>query len=341
MSMPNCLEPIGLVSGALAKQCVARGQARWLAGGPFAFTGLMRHVRGGACEPVALEAADAEALARLAAKRPDFGGLSLDRPRLMGIVNVTPDSFSDGGESSRADEAIARGLAWAEAGADIIDVGGESTRPGAEPVDAAEERRRVLPVVRALAAAKIRVSIDTRHAEVMQAALDAGAAIINDVSGLAGDPGSLRVAVEAKVPVVLMHMRGEPRTMQAAAQYEDVVLDVHDELAARVAACLAAGIAPANIAIDPGIGFAKTAEQNLPLIAHLAVFHGLGLPILVGVSRKGFIGRLSGVAEPKERGPGSLAAGLACLARGAQLLRVHDVAATAQAVKVWRGLVEA
>jgi dihydropteroate synthase len=267
--------------------------------------------------------------------------LSLDRPRLMGIVNVTPDSFSDGGDALRADVAIARGLRWAEDGADIVDVGGESTRPGAEPIDEAEERRRVLPVVRGLAAEKIKVSIDSRHASVMRAALDAGASIINDVTGLAGDPESLAVALESGAPIVLMHMRGEPRTMQSQAQYANVALDVHDELGRRVAACLAAGIEPRNIAIDPGIGFAKTPEQNLPLLAHLALFHDLGLPILVGVSRKGFIGRLSGIAEPKERGPGSLAAGLACLGKGAQLLRVHDVAATAQAIAVWRGLVEA
>ena len=199
----------------------------------------------------------------------------------------------------------------------------------------------MLPVVRALAAEKIRVSIDTRHASVMRAALDAGASIINDVTGLAGEPESIAVARESGAPIVLMHMRGEPRTMQQAANYQDVVLEVHDELAARVAACLEAGIAQHNIAVDPGIGFAKTPEQNLPLIAHLALFHDLGLPLLVGVSRKAFIGRLTGIAEPKERGPGSIAAGLACLDKGAQLLRVHDVAATAQAVKVWRGLVEA
>jgi dihydropteroate synthase len=332
------LEPIGLVSGAVARDLVAQGRARWLAGGPLAFTALLDHAAG---SPVDLAAADPALLDKLSRDRPEFAGLSLDRPRLMGIVNVTPDSFSDGGDALHADVAIARGLRWAEDGADIVDVGGESTRPGAEPIDAAEERRRVLPVVRGLAAEKIKVSIDTRHASVMRAALDAGAAIINDVTGLAGDPESLGVALDSAAPIVLMHMRGEPRTMQAQAQYGNVALDVHDELAARVTACLEAGIEPRNIVIDPGIGFAKTPEQNLPLLAHLALFHDLGLPILVGVSRKGFIGRLSGMAEPKERGPGSLAAGLACLAKGAQLLRVHEVAATAQAVAVWHGLITA
>jgi dihydropteroate synthase len=335
------LEPIGLVSGGSARDLVASGRACWLAGGAFAFTSVLRHRRGAPSELLALDAVPSDALARLSAPRPAFAGLSLDRPRLMGIVNVTPDSFSDGGDAYRVEAAIARGMSLAAAGADIIDVGGESTRPGAAPVDPQEEKRRVLPVVRALARDGLTVSIDTRHAQVMEAALDEGAAIINDVTGLAGDPRSLAVAADRRAPVVLMHMRGEPRTMQEQARYENLLLDINDELASRVARCLAAGIVAENICIDPGIGFAKTMEQNLPVIAHLALLHGIGLPILAGVSRKGFIGRLSGVTEPKERGPGSIAAGLACLDKGVQLLRVHDVAATAQAVAVWRGLVEA
>jgi dihydropteroate synthase len=341
MSANSPLEPIGLISGTLADVAVAQGHARRLADGLLAFAGLLSHGRDRTERILAIEDAPPDAVSRLSDPRPAFAGLSLDRPHLMGIVNVTPDSFSDGGDAYRAEAAIARGLSLAEEGADIIDVGGESTRPGAAPVAPQEEIGRILPVVRALARQGLKVSIDTRHAVVMRAALDAGAAIINDVTGLSGDPDSLAIAAASKAPVVLMHMRGQPRTMQEEARYAHLLLDVHDELAARVAACLDAGILAENICIDPGIGFAKTQAQNAPLIAHLALLHSMGLPILAGVSRKGFIGLLSGVTDPKARMPGSIAAGLACLDKGVQILRVHDVAATAQAVAVWRGLAEA
>ncbi len=277
-------------------------------------------------------------LAALTRARPPFAGLALDRPRIMGVVNVTPDSFSDGGDAFQEGDAIARGLALLEAGADILDVGGESTRPGADPVTPEEEERRVLPVIRALARKGALVSIDTRHARVMRAALDAGARIVNDVTGLAGDPDSLRVAAEAGAPVVLMHMQGDPRTMQANPVYHDAALDVLDWLAARVAACQDAGIAAERIAVDPGVGFGKTVDHNLHILAHTGLLHTLGCAVLVGVSRKSFIGKLTRGEPPKSRLAGSLAAGLEALNQGAQILRVHDVAETVQARAVWEGL---
>jgi len=277
-------------------------------------------------------------LAALTAPRAPLAGLALDWPRLMGIVNVTPDSFSDGGEVFDTGRAVARGLAQREAGADILDVGGESTRPGAEPVPVEEELRRVLPVVRGLAAAGAVVSIDTRRARVMAAALEAGAAIVNDVTALAGDPDSLPLVASAAVPAVLMHMRGEPRTMQQAPHYQDAPLDVHDFLAARVAACVEAGIDPDRLVVDPGIGFGKTVTHNLEILHRVAVCHDLGCAVLVGASRKRFIGVLGRNEPPGERVPGSLAAALAALDRGVQILRVHDVPETAQAVAVWQAL---
>lgn len=267
-----------------------------------------------------------------------FAGLALTRPLIMGIVNVTPDSFSDGGDRFDPAMAIAAGLAQRAAGADLVDIGGESTRPDAEPVSPGEEQRRVLPVVRGLAGEGIAVSIDTRHAETMAAALDAGARIVNDVTALTGEAASLPLVARRRAPVVLMHMRGDPQTMQKAAHYEDVVAEVRDYLAARAAACEAAGIARADICLDPGIGFGKTLKHNLALLAGLRELAALGYPLLIGVSRKSFIGRLSGGAAPKERTPGSIAAALAAVTRGAAMLRVHDVAETAQALTVWRAI---
>ncbi|MEO3434210.1 dihydropteroate synthase [Inquilinus sp. CAU 1745] len=266
---------------------------------------------------------------------PLLPGLPADRPLIMGIVNVTPDSFSDGGDFAAPDRAIAHGRALLAAGADILDIGGESTRPGADPVSVGEEIARIAPVVRALAGEGAVVSIDTRHAAVMRAALNEGAAILNDVTALTGDPGSLALASESGAPVVLMHMLGDPRTMQADPRYDDVVRDVYDFLARRVAACEAAGIPRDRLIVDPGIGFGKTVAHNIELLRRLDAFHGLGCPILVGVSRKRFIGSISRDEPPKERVAGSLAAGLAALDRGARILRVHDVAETAQALAMW------
>ncbi len=290
-------------------------------------------------------AAEAEVLlARLSAPRPPFAGLEIGAPRggarIMGVVNVTPDSFSDGGDRFDAGRAVDDGLAMIEAGAAILDIGGESTRPGSAPVDADEELRRVVPVVRGLAEAGASVSIDSRRATVMAAALDAGARIINDVTALAGDPDSLALAAERGVPVVLMHMQGEPGSMQAAPRYDDAALDIYDYLEGRVAACEAAGIARADIAVDPGIGFGKTVTHNLEVLDQMALYQSLGCAVVLGVSRKGFIGKLSRGAAPKARLPGSLAAALAGVARGVQILRVHDVAETSQAMALWRAIAD-
>ena len=330
--------------------------ARPLAGGPLHF-GRCELIRRDGARVIAREivapdelaarapdlAAEAAAwLDRLAAPRPAFAGLPMDRPQLMGVVNVTPDSFSDGGD--RFDpgfdpgRAVADGLAMAEAGAALIDVGGESTRPGADPVSLEEELRRTVPTVRALAAQGVVVSIDTRRARVMCEALAAGARVINDVTALAGDPESLAAAAGSEAAVVLMHMRGEPRTMQQAPRYDDAALDIFDYLAGRLEACEAAGIPRERIALDCGIGFGKTAAHNLEVLEQLALFHGLGCPLVLGVSRKSFIGKLSRGEPPKARLAGSLAAALAGLARGVQVFRVHDVAETHQAIAVWSAI---
>jgi dihydropteroate synthase len=244
----------------------------------------------------------------------------------MGIVNATPDSFSDGGEAFAPADAIARGLAQLEGGADIIDVGGESTRPGATPVSPEEEIRRILPVVSALVREGAIVSVDTRHAAVMAAALEAGARIINDVSALEGDPASLSVAAASGVDIVLMHMPGTPQTMRDHAQYADVVEDVFSYLERRIAVCAAAGIARARLAIDPGFGFGKMAADNERLLAGLGRFTELGCPILVGLSRKFGKGK-----PPKERLTESLEKALQAVALGANIVRVHDVAETVAA----------
>jgi len=253
----------------------------------------------------------------------------------MGVLNVTPDSFSDGGEHLDPGEAVAAGLRLAEKGADIIDVGGESTRPGALAVPAEVEQARVLPVIRALARHGLLVSVDTRNASTMAAALDAGAAVVNDVSGLSHDPRARAVVAERGCPVVLMHMRGEPGTMERLVVYDDVVSDVRRELAARVNAAEQAGVRRESIVLDPGISFAKRWEQNTTLLRGIPRLAELGFPILVGVSRKLFVRSLPGGDRPQDRFPGSLAAGLFAVAQGASILRVHDVAWTVQALRLW------
>jgi dihydropteroate synthase len=267
-----------------------------------------------------------------------WAGFRLDRPLVMGILNVTPDSFSDGGRFSGSAAAIAAGRALLAEGADILDVGGESTRPNAAIVPPAEEIARIVPVIRALAAEGAVVSADTRNAATMRAALDAGAAIINDVSALKHDAAAACVVAEAACPVVLMHMRGSPMTMNCQAHYADLVPDVLAELAAARDAALAAGIAPAAIALDPGLGFAKLGEQNLELLRATDRVAALGHPVVIGVSRKKFIGAFGGEPDAVRRLPGSLAAALFAVEKGAHILRVHDVAATVQALNTWRAL---
>ncbi|MGB0696669.1 MAG: dihydropteroate synthase [Rhodospirillaceae bacterium] len=276
-------------------------------------------------------------LANLCAARPGFAHAAPPARHpsvVMGILNVTPDSFSDGGDHFDPDIAITSGLTMLEAGAGILDIGGESTRPGADPVDPKVEIQRVVPVIQALAERGAVVSIDTRNAAVMTAALEAGARIINDITALTGDPAAISLAARAGVPVVLMHMQGEPQTMQANPRYGHAVLDVYDYLAERIAACRRAGIPPSQICIDPGIGFGKDLEHNLALMDYLALFHGLGTRVLLGASRKSYIGRIVPAGHPKQRLPGSLSAALAAQARGAQIIRVHDVTDTVQALSV-------
>lgn len=256
----------------------------------------------------------------------------------MGVVNVTPDSFSDGGQHATHVAAISHGKRLAAEGAGILDIGGESTRPGAAPVPVDEELRRVLPVVEALAAAGHCVSIDTRRARVMREAVAAGAQIINDVSALAGDPESLAVAAQSGAAVILMHMQGDPTTMQADPSYRDVVLEVAGYLGQRVAACRAAGIARERLCVDPGIGFGKSVAHNLALLRHLPRLRQAEVALLIGASRKSFIARLSHGEPAEQRVPGSIAVALHAAESGVDLLRVHDVAATIQALDVWREL---
>jgi dihydropteroate synthase len=266
----------------------------------------------------------------------------LDQPQVVGILNVTPDSFSDGGRHEDAAVAVEAGHAVSAAGAAIIDIGGESTRPGAKPLWEEDEAKRVLPVVEPLARAGTAISIDTRKSSVMEQALRAGAGLVNDVSALTFDERSAGVVAAAGCPVILMHHNGLPETMQQNPHYDrPVLIEVYDWLQARIAAAVAAGIDRSRIVVDPGIGFGKTVQHNLQLLNGLALLHGLGCPIMLGASRKRMIGALAGEAPADRRLAGSLALALKGADQGVQLLRVHDVPETVQALKVWRGLRDA
>ncbi|WND02892.1 dihydropteroate synthase [Temperatibacter marinus] len=262
--------------------------------------------------------------------------LSFLSPLIMGVLNVTPDSFSDGGDFIDPEHAIVRARRMIAEGADIIDIGGESTRPGAAPVWEGDEAERVIPVILALAKEGVPLSIDTRHSFVMEEALKAGATIINDVSALTYDPESLAVAAQSTAPVILMHSKGESKQQHI---YDDVVLDVYDYLAERREVCLQAGISKDRIILDPGIGFGKrVVEDNMALMNSLSLFHSLGSPVLLGASRKRFIGAVTGVEQAKDRMPGSLASALKAFEQGVQIVRVHDVSETKQALKLIQGL---
>lgn len=260
----------------------------------------------------------------------------LTRPLIMGIVNVTPDSFSDGGRLQNAQQAIAHALVLAEQGADILDVGGESTRPGAAAVSEDEELRRVLPVIEALAARGQAVSADTRKPRVMEAAIQAGAAMVNDVMALR-EPGALEAVANSSAAVCLMHMQGEPQSMQAAPHYADVVAEVREFLAQRIVACETAGIGRSRLMIDPGFGFGKTLAHNLVLLKNLGQLAELGVPVLAGMSRKSMLGALTGKPVDQREYAG-IAAHLAAVARGAAIVRVHDVAAMKDALIVWQAI---
>jgi dihydropteroate synthase len=267
--------------------------------------------------------------------------LRLDRPRIAGIINVTPDSFSDGGQHLATAAAIAHGLRLAEEGADLLDIGGESTRPGADAVSAADEIARVLPVVEALVRqTNLPISIDTSKPEVMHAAVAAGAGMINDVYALRRE-GALDAAAQLKVPVCLMHMQGEPRSMQNDPRYDDVVSEVRRFLTERIFACEMSGIDKKRIIADPGFGFGKTLEHNLALLRALDQFAALGVPLLAGLSRKSMIGTLTGHEKPADRAFGSAAAALVAVQKGAAIVRVHDVAVTRDVLAVWTGIASA
>lgn len=304
-----------------------------LAGGWARFDQVELLQRGAAPRLMPADEIPPEALDLLRRPRPNWGGLTLDQPRIMGIVNATPDSFSDGGSY----EPVTQGWRLMQDGADLLDIGGESTRPGAQTVSIPEEITRVTPVIKALSGT-VPISADTRKAEVALAAAEAGAVIINDVSGLDFDPQMAGAIAGTGLSLCLMHAQGVPETMQNDPRYGDVVLDVYDALAERIARAEAAGISRTQICVDPGIGFGKTVAHNLALLGRISLFHGLGVPILLGASRKSFIGHVAEEPETDQRLPGSLAVTLAAMAQGVQIHRVHDVAEHVQACALWRAV---
>jgi dihydropteroate synthase len=274
---------------------------------------------------------------KLTAPRAPIAGLDFTAPRLMGVLNVTPDSFSDGGQHNSPDRALEHARVMAKAGADMIDVGGESTRPGAALIPEDEEIARTAPVIAAITAElDVPISIDTRKTAVARAAHQAGVSLVNDVAGFTFTPDLAPFCAKAGLPVCIMHAQGTPEIMQCNPRYDHVALDVYDYLEARIDALTATGIARPQIIIDPGIGFGKTQAHNLTLLQNLSLFHGLGCPLLLGASRKRFIGDISGTPTPKDRVAGSIAVALAGVAQGVQMLRVHDVEETMAALKLWR-----
>ncbi|MEL6689138.1 MAG: dihydropteroate synthase [Pseudomonadota bacterium] len=309
-----------------------RGEGLPLAGGWLNFREIEEITREGS-RRIPADAAPSHVLEALSAPRADVAGLSLDAPRIMGIVNTTPDSFSDGGRLTTTEAAIAHAKTLASQGAHILDIGGESTRPGADFVEIEEEIARTAPVIEGLEA---RVSIDTRKAAVAEAALGAGAAMLNDVSGLIFDPEMAPLAARSGAPICVMHSKGDPKTMQQDPRYENVLLDVYDALETQIAMAEAAGVARSQVIVDPGIGFGKTLEHNLMLLKGLSLLHSLGCAILLGASRKRFIGTISEVETADQRVAGSLAVALVGAAQGAQILRVHDVEETRQALALWQ-----
>ncbi|GAA6174899.1 dihydropteroate synthase [Sulfitobacter pacificus] len=309
-----------------------------LAGGWCWFSHLEVLARGRIPKVIPLTEAPADVIDRLAAPRADIGGLSLSSPRVMGILNATPDSFSDGGLHAAAADAVRAGKAMRDAGVDLLDVGGESTRPGAETVAINTEIDRVVPVISGLRRAGVKslISVDTRKTAVAQAALEAGAGLINDVSGFTYDAGLAPLAAQQEVPVCVMHALGDPATMQVDPRYDDVLLDVYDFLETQIAALVKSGIPRDRIIADPGIGFGKTLEHNLTILARISLFHSLGVAVLLGASRKRFIGAISLTEQADARVAGSLGVVLAALSHGIQFVRVHDVPQTVQAIALWR-----
>ncbi len=272
-------------------------------------------------------------------RRPPIMGMSFAMPKVMGILNVTPDSFSDGGQFAKSESAFREAREMVKAGADIIDVGGESTRPGADLIASDVEIDRTVPVIKQVSQNLSKpISIDTRKAAVAKAAVAAGAGLVNDVSGFTFDDALLEFCASKKLPVCVMHAQGDPTTMQDQPNYADVLLDIYDFLHSQIAKLITAGISKDAIIADPGIGFGKTLQHNLTLLNKISIFHGLGVPILLGASRKGFIGKVSGEQDAQNRVGGSIAAALTAVSQGVQIVRVHDVSQTRQALTVWQSI---
>lgn len=342
------LQPIGLLYGEVARDAVSLGAALPLAGSAIAFSavrlwegepGNVKHAIAGTSTIRAIdEPRIKELLDRIIAPRAAIAGVSMDRSRIMGIVNVTPDSFSNGGEHLEPNAAIDYAKAIANGGADFVDIGGESTRPGSEPVAVDEELRRILPVLSGVAALPTPVSIDTRKPEVMREAAKIRADIINDVSAFTFAPNSLATAAELKKPAVLMHAKGDPKTMQDSPSYQDVVIEVYNFLESRIEAAAAAGLPRGSLIADPGIGFGKTAAHNASLLQSITLFHGLGAPLLTGTSRKRSLQRIANAKSPQEQAAANVAAVLDAVSQGVQIVRVHEVEETRQALAVWRWL---
>ncbi len=330
--------PVGLLCGSDAQRAVLSGDALPLAGGPLAFTHIVNIRRDG--EPIEIparvwanETGNSDIYRRLTSPRQPIAGLYFNRTQIMGVLNMTPDSFSDGGAYNNVEQAILRAGEMADHGIDVWDVGGESSRPGAEPVSEEEEIERVLPIIRILREfERLPISIDSRNPNVFRRAAECGASLINDITALTHQSDSLDIAAQLQRPIILMHAKGDPKTMQDAPRYNNVVLDVYDYLKARLEACSRAGISRAHCIIDPGIGFGKTREHNLAILSSLSLFHSLGCPILIGASRKSFMAKLPGGATGNTRLGGSLAVAVMAAQQGVQILRVHDTQETVQAM---------
>ncbi len=334
--MKTYLRPFGLVYGADAREMILKRRAGALGGMPaIAFTHVEVIARDAGKVSCKIEAFDDQPkYLELTQRRGAFARLDLTTTQVMGIVNATPDSFSDGGRSFESADAVANAQRLLDEGADVLDIGGESTRPGSDEVDADEEWRRIAPVLQAFAS-KATISIDTRKSDVMRKGFEKGAAIINDVSALQHDPDSATVAAKLNAPVILMHALGQPKTMQLNPRYEHVVLDVYDGLELLISKAVAAGIPKSRIMVDPGIGFGKTYSHNLTLMREMSIFHGLGVPVMIGLSRKAYIGALTGEKKASDRVAGSVGGALHAATQGAHVLRVHDVKATVDALAVF------
>lgn len=327
--MKNYYRPIPQIDSARPKGALP------LAGGWAWFDRIEVLTRSGSQHILAADA-PADVLERLTAPRPSIAGVPMDRPTIMGILNVTPDSFSDGGDHDAPAQAVAHARQMVADGADLIDVGGESTRPGADWVAVTDEIARIEPVIaRIRAQMPVPISIDTRKEPVARAAVAAGADIVNDVSGFTFDGALAGYCAQQSLPVMVMHTQGPPQTMHLAPRYDNVLLDVYDFLEERVAHLMDLGIPRGQIVLDPGIGFGKDLEQNLLILNRLSLFHALGCAILLGVSRKRFIGTIGNAPDPKDRAAGSVSVGLRAVMDGVQMLRVHDVAETRSALDLW------